>query len=851
MSNKTNENGQPPRPNRRDRGGAGAGKTSSHRRSRHAGPVLGMAEWFRPGEHDRVDRVLDDLEALGVEELRTVVSWADYQTPEGEAWYAWLFPQLARKVNVLPCFGCTPPALAVAPKESAPPREAQAYANFLDTVVTRFGKRFEWVELWNEPNNLCHWDVTLDPYWWKFNEMVGAAAYWMKQRGKRTLLGGMNPIDPNWLRLMGERGLLAHIDAVGVHAYPIINDPKWEGWKANVDAIRGTLEPFNPAAQIWITETGYSTWRHDEQRQLTALIDALDAPVERVYWYALHDLDPKQATSEGFHADEREYHFGLRRADGSAKLLYRLWAEGGIDAVRDAYWLGKSVHVGGEDRPVLITGGCGFIGANTAHRILSSGRQVLLFDNLSRPGVERNLRWLRRTHGDRALVEVGDVQETLALRKAVNRASQIFHFAAQVAVTSSLTNAIHDFEINARGTLNLLESIRAQDDPPPLVYTSTNKVYGELPEVGLRVNGNRYEPADAGLREYGISEQRPLDFHSPYGCSKGTADQYVIDYARTFGLPACVFRMSCIYGPHQFGTEDQGWVAHFLIRALQRQPITIYGDGMQVRDILFIDDLVDAFLLAQANMAKTAGQAFNIGGGATNTISLMELLDLIEQLQGERPKILGGAWRPGDQRYYVSDTRRMQAVTGWSPRVNVAEGVRRLNEWLEQSMHASPEAAWTAPPGLAAWADSPSEFQQDPDREPFRARSAASKEALCFRIGSWRGERHSDDADGGDPRAAFVGNSHCRDAASPRQRDSRAAGRLRGVRVEHTPVGRPGMVSVSDGAGTTGSRSVGHGRRCRGRRQPISRGRSRGDLVGACLRGIRRGARGSDGFVAG
>ena len=514
------------------------------RSSRHPSAAIGMLEWFRPGEHDRVDRVLDDLRTLGVSELRTGISWADWHTPEREAWYAWLFPQLARQVNVLPCFLYTPPSWGVAPKTSAPPHDPRGYADFLDQMISRFGKHFEWVELWNEPNNLREWDVTLDPYWYKFSEMVGAAAYWTKQRGKRTVLGGMSPIDPNWLRLMGERGLLAHIDAVGVHSFPVTSEFSWDGWKSPVTRVREVLTQFASPAEVWITETGYSTWRHDERRQLTAFIDAIDAPVDRVYWYAVHDLDPKLPTVDGFHSDEREYHFGLKRADGSEKLLFRLWAEGGIDAVRDAYWLGKCVHNGngGKAKPVLITGGCGFIGTNVAHRIMSSGQPVLLFDNLSRPGVERNLRWLRETHGDLMRIEAADVQDPHVLRNAVDRASEVFHFAAQVAVTTSLTHAIHDFEVNARGTLNLLEAIRAQDDPPPLVFTSTNKVYGGLPDVKLRINNNRYEPEDDFLRSHGISEQRPLDFHSRYGCSKGTADQYVLDYARTFGLPAVVFR---------------------------------------------------------------------------------------------------------------------------------------------------------------------------------------------------------------------------------------------------------------------------------------------------------------------
>jgi CDP-paratose 2-epimerase len=321
-----------------------------------------------------------------------------------------------------------------------------------------------------------------------------------------------------------------------------------------------------------------------------------------------------------------------------------------------------------------------------------------------------------------ARIEAADVQDPHVLRHAVDRASQVFHFAAQVAVTTSLTNAIHDFEVNARGTLNLLEAIRAQDDPPPLVFTSTNKVYGGLPDVKLRVRDNRYEPEDDVTRKQGISEARPLDFHSPYGCSKGTADQYVIDYARTFGLPAVVFRMSCIYGPHQFGNEDQGWVAHFLIRALQGQPITIYGDGMQVRDILFVDDLVDAFLLAQANMPKISGQPFNIGGGPENTISLIDLLDMIDELLGQRAPTRFGAWRPGDQRYYVSNHHKMWAATGWRPKVGVADGVRRLFEWLQENA-AKPRAIAATVPGKDAWRDN-----DEPREAAARKRSSTSSQ---------------------------------------------------------------------------------------------------------------------------
>jgi CDP-paratose 2-epimerase len=341
-------------------------------------------------------------------------------------------------------------------------------------------------------------------------------------------------------------------------------------------------------------------------------------------------------------------------------------------------------------RPTLITGGAGFIGCNVAHRILSTGTPVTILDDLSRPGVERNLHWLRMTHGDLVHAIIADVRDRSAVRHAVARAKQVFHFAAQVAVTTSLVEPVTDFDINAGGTLTVLEAIRAQPEPPSLLYTSTNKVYGGLDDVPLERDGDRYVPRSPETREHGIGEARPLDFHSPYGCSKGTADQYVLDYARSYGLRTIVFRMSCIYGPHQFGTEDQGWVAHFLVRALEGRPIVLYGDGMQVRDILFVDDLVDAMMLAQEHMPTHAGRAFNMGGGPENTISLLELLDRIEQLNGYRPEVSFDGWRTGDQRYYVSDTRAFQQATGWTPRVDAMTGIARLYTWLRDARRGEP-----------------------------------------------------------------------------------------------------------------------------------------------------------------
>ena len=351
-----------------------------------------------------------------------------------------------------------------------------------------------------------------------------------------------------------------------------------------------------------------------------------------------------------------------------------------MSPVKKATWAGSA-------RPptTLITGGAGFIGANLAHRLLSAGRPVLLLDNLSRAGVEKNLQWLRDVHGDAVEIMVEDIRDRAGVQRAVSRASHVFHFAAQVAVTTSISDPIEDFDINARGTLNVLEAIRLQPSPPSLVITSTNKVYGGLEDVGLTRKGRRYAPVSRELEARGISEAQPLDFHSPYGCSKGTADQYVCDYARTYGLSTVVFRMSCIYGPHQFGTEDQGWVAHFLVRALAGEPITIYGDGMQVRDILFVEDLLDAFLLAERNIARLSGEVFNIGGGPANTISLLDLLDRMEVLNGEAPKVEFERWRTGDQRYYVSDTRKFSEATGWRAKVGTDEGIERLNAWLREA----------------------------------------------------------------------------------------------------------------------------------------------------------------------
>ena len=682
---------------------SGIDQAKANRRNGTPRPALGVLEWLRPGEHDRAERLLEDLKALGVRHLRTGFSWADWYTDGGAAWYAWLLPRLARDVDVLPCFTYTPPSLGVVPKTSSPPRNPKDYADFLDVMITRFGDHFEWVELWNEPNNINDWDWRMDPQWAVFSEMIEGAAYWCHRRGKRTVLGGMCPTDRVWLDLLARNGVLEHLDAVGVHGFPGTWEYDWTAWHEPVGVVRGVLDHYDLPCEVWITEGGYSTWRHDEFRQLQEFARFAQAPADRAYWYAAHDLHPDLPHQDGFHQDERHYHFGLKRADGSGKLLFRVWRDRGVEGVRQmardfaeapgptrtppqgrGRLSGATSGAGGSDgeRPVLITGGAGFVGTNLADRLIGDGRRVIIYDSLARPGVEENLRWLRARHGDKVIPRLADVRDPYALREAVREAGQVFHFAAQVAVTTSLRDPAEDFAVNVQGTIHLLEALRALADPPPLLFTSTNKVYGDLPGLALQRTATRYEPADAALRRCGVNENQALSFFSPYGCSKGAADQYVLDYARSYGLPAVVFRMSCIYGPHQFGTEDQGWVAHFLLRALQGEPIGLYGDGLQVRDLLHVDDLVRAMRLAQRHARRLAGQAFNLGGGPERATSLVELIDLIGTLRGGRPDVRFGDWRPGDQRYYVADTTRFQQATGWAPEVDVREGVAALWRWL-------------------------------------------------------------------------------------------------------------------------------------------------------------------------
>ncbi|HKW76598.1 MAG TPA: GDP-mannose 4,6-dehydratase [Terriglobales bacterium] len=338
----------------------------------------------------------------------------------------------------------------------------------------------------------------------------------------------------------------------------------------------------------------------------------------------------------------------------------------------------------GHKRSVVIFGGAGFIGSNLAHHLLTTTEaRVHIFDSLARGGVRSNLEWLKKTAGGshRLQVSIADVRDRHKVEDAVRGAGEIYHFAAQVAVTTSVADPRLDFEVNLAGTFNVLDAARKYGNNPFILFTSTNKVYGNL-GLGRPVRqGKRYVyPGHSG-----VSELQPLDFHSPYGCSKGAADQYVRDFSRIYGLPTVVFRMSCIAGPRQFGTEDQGWVAHFLYSALQRRPVVIYGDGSQVRDVLCVKDLVRAFEAVRQNQHVTAGQIYNVGGGVENTVSLLELMDQIEDLTGLRLEYAAEAPRPGDQLVYITDSSKLRRDTGWKPELRLRSTLKLLQDFWHEN----------------------------------------------------------------------------------------------------------------------------------------------------------------------
>ena len=420
-------------------------------------PTLGILEWFRPGEEARVERALDALDRIGVRHLRTGVSWAEWLTPEGRGWYEWLMPKLASRLeDVLPCFSYVPPSLSEPPGTNVPPTRLESYGEFVCYFIELFGDAFEWVELWNEPDNHREWNAAFDPDYAKFAYMMGHAGQWARKLGKKTLLGGLANADPNFLSMLHEAGSLDHFDAVGVHGFPFSFEFYWEGWPARVQRLRERLDWCgHKDTPIWITEAGYSTWRNDPLPQVTTFADAMKAPAERLYWYSLDDLDPSLPTVDGFHSDEREYHFGLRTADGLPKLLDRL-LEAGTPADAAAFGHRLEAQPAVEDGYHLVIGGCGRAGFAIAHDLAGRGERVACYDNLSGLGSVKRAAKLMDA-GVR--IEVADVLDEHRLLDLTKPASSVVH--AAFLLDADLPS--REFDVNARGTLNVLLAARQSD----------------------------------------------------------------------------------------------------------------------------------------------------------------------------------------------------------------------------------------------------------------------------------------------------------------------------------------------------------------------------------------------------
>jgi len=623
--------------------------------------VPGFTQRFQPNNHEQVEHDIELLRQIGVRKLRLGVSWAEYSDHDGAAWYGWLLTRLSRYFELLPCVYDTPPTLSQTGRPSGPPHDLNAFAHFIDHVLSRHGELFESVELWRRPTSPQAWDTRLDLDWTRFCTMITAAANVARQCGKCVVLGAPSPTDIAWLSLMGQRGLLGLVQAIGMHSRPEPAEPdrgdSGPGWEFALSQVKNSVHGFNPDLEIWITEGGHAASCDDPIGLVQAFVAALDAPCDRFYWYGLRDLPAEDELDAGVGLHRK--HVGIQRADGQPTLLGRLLKDG-VATVRKVADLNRKVAVLSQSRPVLITGGAGFIGAHLADRLARDGENVLIYDSLARAGVEDNVAWLRERHPRQIACAIADVRDKAGVQQAVRESAAVFHFAAQVAVTTSMANPLEDLQVNLQGTFNVLEALR--DKRAPCIFSSTNKVYGGLDNVDLVCSGDAWQPSSKLVRQYGCDERQQLDFRTPYGCSKGAADQYALDYARSFDVPTAVMRMSCIYGPRQLGTEDQGWVAHFVLRALSGEPITIYGDGFQVRDILFVDDAVDAYVAAWRQIHRISGQAFNLGGGPHNAISLLQLVRYIRDLTGLPVPLKFAPWRPNDQRYYVSDTRKVRAM---------------------------------------------------------------------------------------------------------------------------------------------------------------------------------------------
>ena len=607
---------------------------------------LGVSQTFEQGDQHAVELACTRLQVLGVRHIRLPFAAGMLSTSADRAWFAWLVARLASVAELLPSLDLDGLQDVTATLE----RLLSAPDTVLDAV------------------ELCGTDESL--------RLACAAT---RKLGLSAIPGIDAAAASERLAALGGAGVLRDVAAIGLR---FAQNDTAAAHATCEDAAR-ILGGYNPDAAVWVTEYTATAPRHQHASHAHAFLDCLALPAERTYWPALTNATATNASIGTC---------GLQEPSGQPTLLGRL-LEGGVAGVDKIVALtrAKAAATHGA-RPVLITGGAGFIGANLADRLAADGNRVLIYDALARPGVERNLRWLARRHPSRISFVLGDLRDEQALSDAAAEADAVFHLAGQVAVTTSMVSPLDDFEVNARGTLALLDALRTRNPRASLVFASTNKVYGDLADIELVREGDSYLPSAPDLRAHGVDEHRPLCFHTPYGCSKGAADQYVLDYAHSFGLRTAVLRMSCIYGQRQLGTEDQGWVAHFLLRAIAGEPITIYGDGRQVRDVLDVGDAVSAYVAAWRNIDRIAGRAYNLGGGPANAISLLQLISHIEDLLGRRVDVSFDGWRPGDQRYFVADTRAVQRDLSLPPALGWRIGLARLANHFG-AMPAQAEAA--------------------------------------------------------------------------------------------------------------------------------------------------------------
>lgn len=624
-------------------------------------PLVGLTVRLAKDARDHAERLSSFLEGSSIRHVRLEIEPGELAEPGGEAWTRWLLGRLSEKAEVMPSFAALRQAGSV---------DTTPLAGAIEIALAWPDLRFEHVELALTPDRPGSTEAE--------DRLLGELAGRLVNAGKKPVLA-VGSGQCRRLEVLAGSGGLAGFAAVALRGDVHRGLAPPGELSPVLPAFQEVLAGLGEPVELWVGETGSPTSPAATGRQLAAFAQALALPVARVYWHGFGD--PKCPTTGDNGAPAAS--FGLLDADGHPDLLARLLQMGGPAAALENAQRTRARAHGGQVRPMVVTGGAGFIGSGIADRLAGDGQTVLLLDNLEGRGAARNVEWLKERHGKKIVLVAGDVRDRELVRETISHAGAVLHLAGQVAVTRSLKDPQSDFETNAQGTLNVLEALRALHSPPSLLFASSAKVYGQLvTSQQLRRRQDRYVPEPERLAG-GCDETTPLDLRSPYGCSKGTADQYVLDYARTFELRAAVLRMGSVYGPRQHGDEDHGWVTHLLRSGLAGRQITIYGDGCQVRDLLFIDDCVEAWLRALAKVGKLSGRAFNLGGGPCRAVSLLDVLMMMGRVAGVHPKVRHAPWRTGDQLWYVSCTRAFEQATGWQATVEVEAGLRRLLAWLQ------------------------------------------------------------------------------------------------------------------------------------------------------------------------